>query len=615
MKKVLLLLIALTLGFGVKAQCPLTTAVDFTATDCHGTEVHLFDILDSGQYVLIDFFFYNCGACNTTAPMMVQSYQAFGCNMHDVYYMEISDRDSDATCQNWTTNYGVEYPTISGSAGGYNITTQYGISAWPTVILIAPDHSIVINDLWPINNAQTVISALEGQGVQQHDCNAPITVPEVTVVVNEVTETTASVSFFPNEDCAAYYYNIYTEAEMQAWISTLGISAGEVLQTYGFEATEAIDHDFDGLDPQAEYFVWVVPADDDGTLYEVQQVPLVETPIPLEEMPDFTATDIDGNEIRLYDILDGGQTVLINFFLRDDNNAQVMPFVVESYQLFGCNQNDVFFMEICPQDEDEDCRAWAALYGVEYPTISRTGGGNDIVQSVIVAYFPTVMIINPDHTIAYRDLYPIENTQTIVTALEGLGCQQSPCYEGTLTFDTDTLWVSQNQNATLLTIYNNTVEPVVHLNKITIDSSLDWYYFMYGDQQISLNEEFDIPITQGEGIQLEIWMNIYNKELIYPVLRFDNSLVPVTLVTAFDWYENIQESGASKPTLFPNPANDFVTLKGENLGTVRIYNALGQKVDEFKANDNELCINTSGYGNGVYFIKVNNTTLRFVITH
>ncbi len=38
------------------AQTPLTTAVDFTATDFEGNEFNLFEILDGGQYVVIDFF-------------------------------------------------------------------------------------------------------------------------------------------------------------------------------------------------------------------------------------------------------------------------------------------------------------------------------------------------------------------------------------------------------------------------------------------------------------------------------------------------------------------------------------------------------------------------------
>jgi len=39
------------------SQTPLTTAVDFTATDTHGIEQNLFEILDAGQHVVIDFFF------------------------------------------------------------------------------------------------------------------------------------------------------------------------------------------------------------------------------------------------------------------------------------------------------------------------------------------------------------------------------------------------------------------------------------------------------------------------------------------------------------------------------------------------------------------------------
>ena len=58
-----------------------------------------------------------------------------------------------------------------------------------------------------------------------------------------------------------------------------------------------------------------------------------------------------------------------------------------------------------------------------------------------------------------------------------------------------------------------------------------------------------------------------------------------------------------------------MTLSGENLGTVRVYNALGQQLDEFEANGNELRINTTGYENGMYFVKTDDATLRFVVRH
>lgn len=163
-------IIILALGLGLRAQCPLNQAVDFTVTDIHGNEVHLFDLLDQGQHVLIDFFFTTCLPCQESSPFIAEAYYSFGCNQHDVFFMEISDRNNDEACLNWTNNFGVEYPTISGPGGGGSITHQYGISAWPTIILIAPDRSILIRDLWPIHSSQDVITALENQGIEPYLC-------------------------------------------------------------------------------------------------------------------------------------------------------------------------------------------------------------------------------------------------------------------------------------------------------------------------------------------------------------------------------------------------------------------------------------------------------------
>ncbi len=508
MKKLFTLILALAFGFGLKAQCPLTQAVDFTATDVHGTEVHLFDILDGGQYVLIDFFFTTCGPCQQATPKVVESYYSMGCNMHDVFYMEIATGDSDAACLNWVNTYGVEYPTISGQAGGTGICNQYQIGAYPTLIVIAPDRSIVIQDLWPINNAQTVINALEQLGLQQHDCNAPSYDPQVSITVDQVLETEVTATFTPNADCASYAYTLATEAEIQEWMGIAGLDLPEYLWTYGMPGSDIISNTFSDLTPGTEYMIYAVPADIDGNLGEVVQEPVTTTPSgPSEIMPDFTTVDIDGNEIHLYDILDAGQAVLINFFLTGDPYSETpMADVVEAYRLYGCNQNDVFFMEISPNGHDDECHAWVDQFGVQYPTISRDGGGNQIAQDIPVGYYPTIMLIRPDHTFANRDIYP-PTLEYIIDAMEAEAYEQHDCEDG----------VSQNDGTTIV--------------------------------------------------------------------------------------------------VYPNPANDFVTLSGESLGTVRIYNALGQKVHEFEANGNELRINTTGYENGVYVVKAGNNTLRFVVRH
>jgi len=614
MKKIVTLILALAIGFGLKAQCPLTTAVDFTATDVHGTEVHLFDILDGGQYVLIDFFFTTCGPCQQATPKIVESYYAMGCNQHDVFYMEIATGDTEAACLNWVNTYGVEYPTISGVAGGTSICNQYQVGAYPTVILIAPNRQIVIQDLWPINNAQAVISALEAQGLQQHDCNGTTYDPQVTITIDQVLETEVTATFTPNEDCASYAYTMATEAEIQEWMAIAGLDLPNYLCNYGIPSSGTISNTFNDLTPNTEYMIYAVPADIDGNLGDVVQEPVTTTPGGSTEiMPDFTATDINGNTIHLYEILDAGQAVLINFFLSGDEFSEAaMPDMLEAYRLYGCNMHDVFFMEICPNAYDEACQAWVDRFGVQYPTISRTGGGNDIAQAIPVGYYPTIMLIRPDHTFANRDIYP-PTLEYIINAMNTEGYEQYECpFEETLTFSTNTVNLNWGE-LTWITIYNNTAEDATITS--ICDERYELGFTLDGQEMFSCYFPMEFTIPQGGAVELGILCEVVGKRAVVPDLVTITSNLPdahFTVMVDDTWSVDENETSA---TLFPNPANDFVTLKGEDLGTVRVYNTLGQKVGEFVANGSELRINTAGYGNGVYVVKAGEKTLRFVVRH
>ena len=616
MKKLVTLLLALALGFGLKAQCPLNQAVDFTATDCHGTEVHLFDILDGGQYVLIDFFFVNCGPCQQATPKVVESYYAMGCNMHDVFYMEISDRDSDAACQNWCQNYGVEYPTIGGPAGGSGICNTYQIGAFPTVILIAPDRQILINDLWPINNAQTVINALEQHGLQQHDCNTPSYNPQVSITVDQVLETEVTATFTPNADCASYGYMMATEAEIQEWMGIAGLDLPEYLWTYGMPGSGVISNTFSDLTPNTEYNIYAVPADIDGNLGEVVIEPVTTTPGGGSDiMPDFTATDIEGNEIHLYDILDAGQAVLINFFLTGDPySEQPLPDMTEAYRLYGCNAHDVFFMEISPNGHDDACQAWVDQFGVKYPTISRDGGGNDIAQAIPVGYYPTIMLIRPDHTFANRDIYP-PTLEQIINAMNAEGYEQHECpVIEELVFSKDTIYLYSGCviDSDMVNITNLTTSDVQIIEYNSPEFEVECTYNQ-GSHDLT-----GAIIVPSDSLMVSVWgyPKDYTGDLvIYGTLNLITSAGNYALTIRFEYLIGLNETNNDKFSLFPNPANDFVTLKGENLGTVRVYNALGQKMDEFEANGSEIRINTSGYESGVYVVKTGEKMMKFVVKH
>jgi hypothetical protein len=288
-----------------------------------------------------------------------------------------------------------------------------------------------------------------------------------------------------------------------------------------------------------------------------------------------------------------------------------MPDMTEAYRLYGCNEHDVFFMEISPNGNNATCQAWVDQFGVKYPTISRDGGGNDIAQAIPVGYYPTIMLIRPDHTFANRDIYP-PTLEYIIDAMNAEGYEQHECpYDETLTFSTNTVNLNWGEMA-WVTVYNNTGEDVTITS---ICDDLSWLEFLLGQELFSCSFPLEFTIPQGESVELGILCTVVGNRAIVPDLVTITSNLPdahFTVMVDDTWSVDENETSA---TLFPNPANDFVALKGENLGTVRVYNALGQKMDEFVANGSELRINTTRYKNGVYFVKTDEKTMKFVVKH
>ena len=173
MKKAFILFTLLLAGITMNAQSR-AVAPDFTATDCHGNTIHLYDILDRGQAVLIDFFFYTCSGCRQIERYIAGAYTEMGCNQHDVFFMEISDIDNNQMCQRWIDEFNVQYPTIGVEGGGAQIFNQYGITACPTVSLIMPDRSIPIKGYPPMYpfSVQEVVTLLQQYGnLEPHDCD------------------------------------------------------------------------------------------------------------------------------------------------------------------------------------------------------------------------------------------------------------------------------------------------------------------------------------------------------------------------------------------------------------------------------------------------------------
>ena len=121
-----------------------------------------------------------------------------------------------------------------------------------------------------------------------------------------------------------------------------------------------------------------------------------------------------------------------------------------------------------------------------------------------------------------------------------------------------------------------------------------------------------VPI--GETIFLETYATPLVKD-IYGTLYIDTDFGIYTITI---YYETTYGMDENIPTfsLAPIPANEFVRIKGENLGTVSIFNMLGQKMEDLYAEGKELIISTAQYPNGIYFAKTaQGQTKRFIIAH
>lgn len=72
---------------------------------------------------------------------------------------------------------------------------------------------------------------------------------------------------------------------------------------------------------------------------------------------------------------------------------------------------------------------------------------------------------------------------------------------------------------------------------------------------------------------------------------------------SFQSYVGINENNAEKVSLYPNPAEDELNIKGSDINRVVISNLIGQKVMEADINE-EATLNVSELEQGTYFVSI-----------
>lgn len=403
MKKILFVLAFLVLACGLRAQCP-PGVNDVSLTDCHDIEYNLNSILDQGQYVLVHIVTNMNSTSQTTA--FIKLYHQFGCNGHELFFMEVLPTQNDSTCRLWEETQNAEFPVFGMDGGGNQFYSDFYdcfyYSGNNKYLLITPNHEIYQEPLGyhleeELEDIGFVPSNCEwGEHSAPENLNASLIEGQFRLI-------------WDKREGASYYHVYYRR---RSWID------------YNMMATTA-DTCYQGVYiPYEDNHYYVVSCFEDGSEYISDTVSIGF------DAPDFVAVDCNGNEVHLYDILDSGQYVFVDFFHYTCGPCrELMPFVEESYYYYGCNDKDVFYMEIS-SDNASLCMQWIEEFDVEYPTISKEDGGGEIRSVYRIPGDPFFMLIAPDRSIVLSSWYnfAFDDFQSIVDAFVPFDIQVYQCY-------------------------------------------------------------------------------------------------------------------------------------------------------------------------------------------
>ena len=153
MKKLLLFVLAILTFTNAKAQLANgTIAPDFTVTDLDGNTHHLYDYLNAGKTVYLDFFATWCGPCWTyhNSHAFQDLYTEYGpggtnevmCIAIEADFATSEDCIYDINCPSsqgdWTI--GIDYPQVNLTGNnGPGVASSYQINYYPTIYAICPN--------------------------------------------------------------------------------------------------------------------------------------------------------------------------------------------------------------------------------------------------------------------------------------------------------------------------------------------------------------------------------------------------------------------------------------------------------------------------------------------
>ena len=81
----------------------------------------------------------------------------------------------------------------------------------------------------------------------------------------------------------------------------------------------------------------------------------------------------------------------------------------------------------------------------------------------------------------------------------------------------------------------------------------------------------------------------------------------------------VQDNAEDKVGIYPNPANEKITIEAQNINEIYISNVMGQKIYETSVNDDQVVVDVNDFPSGIYMIRVvtdeYEVTKRITVSH